>query len=472
MTRRVKILRALGITGIFTGLILSSVRADTSTPVVVRESGLGIVVVEGDLGPQLAATDAAETARALAAESGLAGTIVASTNPIPGQTAVAITAATNGLVTKTVTNGLASTASVIAATNPIPSWIVAATNPIPAAIAAATNAMYYAPGHSLYVDNRRTDTFTADGTVMRPYPTVSAAMTAIGSSQPADWENVNLRYYTVKVMPGTYVEDVSVPWRPYLAIDLSSAVIVGNVTRQIPNGDFASRVSTLIIRGDSVRPAYIDGEHTVIGVAGTVIYEAATSSAGMSPFHELQVIGAGISGGVNYKGTLNQNSMQSGQIFLRDSQVGAIVSTNGWAGVSIFAYGWGGGHQGGGPAGSGVGPLIGKVLPYNLQSTMISGGMNLQDCFPGINPAQTLWHNVTFETNFIYNVSNVTYGVKLDTASYNSWLAASLPSERGVWKTTAGGKMVLSDVAIPPTSTNGLSSGMLWNSNGIPAIVP
>ena len=287
-------------------------------------------------------------------------------------------------------------------------------------------------------------------------------------SQPADWENENLRYYAVKVMPGTYLEDVSVPWRPFISIDLSSAVIVGNVTRSIPDGDFSTRVSTLVIKGDSLRPAYLDGAHTVIGIAGKVIFEAAQSSVGMCPFHELQVIDAGISGGVEYKGTQNANSGQSGHIFLRDSQVGTIQSTEGWSGVSLFSYGWGGGHQGGGPAGSGIGSLIGRVLPYNLQSTMISGGMNLQDCFPGTSP-EMLWHNVRFETNFIYNVTNVSYGVKLDTASYNSWLEASLPEERGVW--TTDGKMVLTDgltstgISAAGGTTNGqfiVGSGRLY----------
>jgi hypothetical protein len=50
-----------------------------------------------------------------------------------------VIAATNGLLTASVTNGLASTNYVIAATNPIPSWITASTNPIPSWITAATN---------------------------------------------------------------------------------------------------------------------------------------------------------------------------------------------------------------------------------------------------------------------------------------------------------------------------------------------
>jgi hypothetical protein len=425
----------------------------------------------------------ASTNYVIAATNPIPGWITSATNPIPGWITSAtnpipswITSATSGLVRATITNGLASTNYVIAATNGLVtktitnglasiSYVNGVTSGIPAMITAATNSLVtkaitnglasidyvtgaisgipiYATGNNIYVDNQRTDPFTPDGTIMRPYATVSAAMAVIGSSQPADWENVTLRFYAVKVMPGTYVEDVTVPWKPFVSIDLSSAVIVGNITRSIPDGDFSTRVSTLVIKGDSLRPAYLDGQHTVIGIAGKVIFEAASSSLGMSPFHELHVIDAGISGGVEYKGTSNTNSGQSGHIFLRDSQVGTIQSIEGWAGVTLFSYGWGGGHTGGGYAGSGIGSLIGSVLPYNLQSTMISGGMNLTDAYPGTSP-EMLWHNVRFETNFIYVVTNVTYGVKLDTASYNSWLEASLPSERGVW--TTDGKMVLTD---------------------------
>jgi len=84
-------------------------------------------------------------AQIAAATNPIPSWITAATNPIPGQTAAAITAATNDLVTKTVTNGLATSASVVASTNPIPSWITASTNPIPgqtaAAITAATNGL-------------------------------------------------------------------------------------------------------------------------------------------------------------------------------------------------------------------------------------------------------------------------------------------------------------------------------------------
>ncbi len=53
-----------------------------------------------------------------------------------------------------------------------------------------------------------------------------------------------------------------------------------------------------------------------------------------------------------------------------------VYCTNGWTGVTVFAHNWSGGHTGGGNAGSGLGPLVGRVLPYNLQNVMISGGTN------------------------------------------------------------------------------------------------
>ena len=45
--------------------------------------------------------------------------------------------------------------------------------------------------------------------------------------------------------------------------------------------------------------------------------------------------------------------------------------------MTLFAYGWSGGHTGGGPAGSGIGPLLGTVVPYNIYDMLISKGMTL-----------------------------------------------------------------------------------------------
>jgi hypothetical protein len=315
---------------------------------------------------------------------------------------------------------------------------------------------------------------------MRPFRTVSAAMTAIGDETSVnDWRNSNSeRFYTVKVMPGVYPENVVIPWRPYLTIELSSALIAGNLVRtnafnMIPDGGGGDpRCTTVVIKGDSLRSGYADGNHSYVGVSGKVTFQLVEGSD-MPPFNELHVIQAGIRGGVTYQG---QSSLQStstihmAHIFLRDAMVGTIVATNDWS-AYLFAYGWGGGHQGGGPAGSGIGPLIGSVCPYNLQSTLISGGVNLTP-ISGSTLIRARWHNVLFETGFAYNTTNTNYSIDLDTASYNSWLAASTLAERAKWKTGVGGSMYLTDIDILPSTTYPLPSGALWNSNGVPRIVP
>ena len=99
------------------------------------------------------------------------------------------------------------------------------------------------------------------------------------------YADADQRYWQVSVAPGRYVGNVSVPWRPYVGIHLDSAVIAGDVARVIPawTGNASNRTSTLVIRGNSMRGAYLDGIHSVVGVEGAVRFQgaAATPAAGL-----------------------------------------------------------------------------------------------------------------------------------------------------------------------------------------------
>jgi hypothetical protein len=238
-----------------------------------------------------------------------------------------------------------------------------------------------------------------------------------------------------------------------VGIRLDGAVIAGDVVRAIPawTGTISNRTSTLVIQGNSMRAAYLDGIHSVVGVEGAVRFQG-SASVGLyaSLIHELHVNQAGISNGVRFEGGSNN---QMGHVFLRDAQAGAVVSTNGWHGVSLFAYGWSGGHTGGGPAGSGIGPLLGTVVPYNIYDMLISKGMTLTAPYSGWAGA-CRWHNVVFEAGD-YSVTNIGYRVNLDMASYTSWLAATGEAGRGGWRLGAGGRMALTDAPEPQvTGTN------------------
>jgi hypothetical protein len=102
------------------------------------------------------------------------------------------------------------------------------------------------------------------------------------------------------------------------------------------------------------------------------------------------------------------------------------------------------GHQYGGNTGQGIGGISGRVIPYNLQSTYISLGMDLNTPW-GLG---CVWHNVVFEpaegvSYVVTNAPNMV--VRTDMASYNSWMAATTPESRGNWHAEEGGNMVITD---------------------------
>jgi len=170
------------------------------------------------------------------------------------------------------------------------------------------------------------------------------------------------------------------------------AVIRGTVTRTIPEWPCvaSNTIDSLVIRGDSLRAAYMDGYHNYVGVEGDIVFSGTVGTA-PQVFHELHVIYAGVTGAIRYEGG---NNYTWGHLFLERAQVHAVTCTNGWPGVTLFAHNWSGGHVGGGPAGSGLGPLVGRVLPYNLQNLLVSDGMRLTGMGATLN---CVWHNVLFE---------------------------------------------------------------------------
>jgi hypothetical protein len=270
-------------------------------------------------------------------------------------------------------------------------------------------------------------------------------MTAIGDAAGTNaWRDPGQRYYRVSVAAGRYVENVTVAWRPYVSIDLMGAVIQGTVTRRIPDWpiNYNEAIPVVVIRGDSLRPASMEGLHHVVGVQGNVVMSSLSPVYHQGPamFYALHVINAGVSGEIRFEQGPNANNNYIwGHVYLERAQVHGIVSTNGWGGVTLYAHGWTGGHDGGGDTGGGIGPVVGNVLPLTLQSVVISGGMRLASMYDWY---KCRWHNVLFEAG-TYDVGSVPYRVALDTASYRSWLDVTTVTNRGQWY--VGAKMALTD---------------------------
>ncbi len=308
------------------------------------------------------------------------------------------------------------------------------------------------PGHVLHVDAYRTDSFTPDGSVLRPFASVQAAMDAIGAADgPETYMAEATRYFRVSVAPGRYVGDVSVPYRPHVALDLVAAVIVGDVTWEIPGWGRQPEAlyPRLTIRADALRAAYPNAStHSVVGIEGELVVQGPEGGArAPTVFCEVHVVHAGVSGGVRFAGG---NRHDFGHLFLERADVRGVYVTNDWAGVTLYAHNWGGGHTGGGNPGAGLGPLVGRVLPYTLQNLYISGGLDLADMGERHG---CLWHNVVFEgAEAVYDVAAVRYRVSLDTASYRSWIGAASGPGQGDWYVGEGGLMALSDAPMGVTS--------------------
>jgi len=311
----------------------------------------------------------------------------------------------------------------------------------------------------VYVDPNRAAPYEPDGSLARPFRTIQAAFNSIGSATNcAAYVNPTNRYFRVEVAAGAYHEDLSVPYRPHVTLELHSALVVGDVRREVPampwrDGAYTNFPSRFVIHGDSVRAWHPGSGDPVVGIDGDIVVSGSTSNGMFAAWHGvLELIDVGVTGEVRF----DTGRLQYTHLVLNRACVGPIICTNSWWGVTLFAHGWGGGHTGKGPPGDGIGPILGRVLPYNLSDVRISGGMNLYPIAGMDADDYCIWTDVRFEaTNSTYNVTNCAYSVELDRASYNSWIAATDATGRGLWR--EGANMRLTDAAPMP-------SALVWSN--------
>jgi len=163
-------------------------------------------------------------------------------------------------------------------------------------------------GRVIYVDKHKQTSLgiARDGSRTHPFSSVRDAFTAIGNaSNSGEFNDINLRYWTVKVAAGSYDEtaggDLQVPKRFFVKLDLSDGVsIIGNLVRDISglvagNGDNP----VFLIEGSSNRPSYeVVGtvQRTHIGVLGNI---SMVNTLGINALH---LFAAGVRK-VEYSGT-------------------------------------------------------------------------------------------------------------------------------------------------------------------------
>lgn len=115
----------------------------------------------------------------------------------------------------------------------------------------------YLANHINYVDASRTDTYTADGTMLKPYTTILAALTAINADAlvhvgAGDYAGTN---YAIVVAPGTYSDNLTFANYKHMRIiaPAGGVFITGTITstQTQQSGDYYSRLE--FIGPDGVR---------------------------------------------------------------------------------------------------------------------------------------------------------------------------------------------------------------------------
>jgi hypothetical protein len=87
--------------------------------------------------------------------------------------------------------------------------------------------------HTYYVDGSRTETYTEDGSILRPYKTIAAAQTAINTVSAtllSSAANFELCKFIVKIAPGKYTDNITITTARYLRYEMDGVEISGNIS--------------------------------------------------------------------------------------------------------------------------------------------------------------------------------------------------------------------------------------------------
>jgi hypothetical protein len=102
--------------------------------------------------------------------------------------------------------------------------------------------------HIFYVDGARTDTYTQDGSILRPYKTILAAQNVVNTlsaallSSAADFE---LCKFIINIAPGKYTDNVAISTARYIRWNMEGVEVSGNVTvtqNQLGLSDYYGKV--------------------------------------------------------------------------------------------------------------------------------------------------------------------------------------------------------------------------------------
>jgi len=307
-----------------------------------------------------------------------------------------------------------TSAAPLAGTETLPVWQSGATKKITAQdianLAPAAPTLNLAYANTYYVAKHGNDT-TGDGTIAKPFLTISKAALAIGAAtNSTELNDPTQRFYRVIVGSGVYTESVTFGSRPLIDLDLSNALIIGDVKQQYDQGGTFGgtfNATKLNIHGNDLRGLHSATTNPRCGIQGNVILE--TIGTGSSLFMLCSLINIGVSG--DLKSQNGGGGVTTAQFFLSNCNVlGKVIAGAGAGQITLYA------SQSDTSSSSALGGVTGNVNLHVLRNIRFTGAVVTSTVV-----ANEIWSNVRFASGAGNNFTGATASIRADANSFASY---------------------------------------------------
>ncbi len=273
--------------------------------------------------------------------------------------------------------------------------------------------------NTFYVSKNGDDT-NGNGSRVAPFLTIQKAFDTMGSAADAtEFNDADKRACIVKVAPGVYTENLTVPVRPMVLVELDGALIEGNVTQTFISGyQTGNLVNTqLIIKAAGLRACYTtssgyDSAHPCSGVNGNITIAAYSNNLAWNQLHLWAV---GVTGDITFTRASGATGVPICQLYMNQAVLGGQIKTANSAQAYVWAYNPAS-NPGVGDA-CGIGGCNGKVSYCMLVNAVFSNDV---DTDAAQNNCR--WYGVNFVSGKTYDFGSHTGTVYMDANTYKEFV--------------------------------------------------
>lgn len=311
----------------------------------------------------------------------------------------------------------------------------------------------------VYVNGDEGSDIFGTGSQINPFKTIQAALNAIGSAaSQAEYAAAATSRYRVIPSPGVYVEDLEIPTRQIIQIDMDGVLIVGNITQNIVGAvtQAAAKQTKLIFAGQDLRSMYTGATNLpTSGIQGNLTLTVTGSAPSYTP--QIHLLRTGVSGNIVWD---TGNSPYNGQLFIEQGfYIGDVIVTPG-KGLVAALYAMDCDTS----SSRGIGGASGDLALTLMRNVRITRAMTL------ISSSGGRWTNVSFGSGLAHDFSGMSGAVTVDAISRKSY-NDNVP--------TKGSEVLadLYDIQMPSYTVAGVPSAaiagkMIYVTNEVGGAVP